>query len=69
MNVASDFVLVKQDGWGVLWFFKRRGWWTTSLEEAKVFATQAKAEAALGKMVSPSAKYLTVDEARAELGK
>lgn len=68
MNVATDFVLVKPDGWGVLWFFKRRGWWTTNLEDAKVYKTRGAAEGAIKRMVT-SAKYMTVDEAKAELGK
>ena len=69
MNVATDFVLVKPDGWGVLLFFVRKGTWTTDLSRAKVFPTREKAEAKLNSYIWPSVKYMTVDEAKAELGK
>lgn len=61
----TDFVITKVDSWGLDWFFVRKGVWTTNLEEAKVFPNREAVEKKLASYTWPSAKYETVEEARA----
>lgn len=62
----TDFVIVRVAQTGADWFWTGRGWWSSSVAKAHVYATREKVEAAIKRSGwGGRVKYETVEEVKA----